>query len=43
MEKRISDYCNNCKQKKENLCEGSTISCDEYDPIVPNKYAPKSK
>lgn len=43
MEERISDYCNNCKRRLDFTCLGSSVSCYEYDPIIPNKYAPKSK
>lgn len=43
MEKRISDYCNNCKRKLNLICSGRSLSCDEYDPVIPNKYGQKKK
>lgn len=43
MEERISDYCNNCKRRLDLSCEGKSVSCYEYYPIIPNKYGRKKK
>lgn len=43
MQERISDYCINCKRILDLSCEGKSVSCYEYYPIIPNKYGRKKK
>lgn len=38
MEERISDYCNNCKKQLDFTCQGRSVSCYEYDPIVEGSH-----